>query len=165
VLSARPARNAARVCLALGRRTGDAWYFERATYYCFHMIGNYSRSHVERVACLIILATTSRIRDGVDGLAPAMKVLRTAERALVHYPDRIQLWIRFYLERAKLFRDGARPLQGAASQKHKTQQERCVEYCRADVDSLLRLTGEDRKAWVERAKKVLAGLHGLQAKA
>jgi hypothetical protein len=151
-LSSRSVRNATRLCLSLGRSLGADWYFERAARYCFHVIGNHSQQHLERIAVLIIQAITIRVRGSAEQLSLALKFMKTAERALINYPDRIQLWIRFYLERAKLFRERAlQPDVGIEEGRA------CVYYCKADVNSVLRLA-HDRGGWVERAERVLHGL-------
>jgi hypothetical protein len=151
-LSSRPVRNAARLCLSIGRALRESWYFERAAYYCLHVIGTHSQQPVERVAVLIIQAITVRFRGTAAELTLAMKIMKTAERALINYPDRIQLWIRFYLERAKLFRE--RALQTNISNE---EGRACVYYCKADVNAVLRLAS-DRRSWIERAQHVLREL-------
>ena len=144
-------RNAARLCLSLGKALRANWYFERAAHYCFHVIGNHSQQPVERIAVLIIQAITVRFRGSAEELGLALKIMKTAERALINYPDRIQLWIRFYLERAKLFRE--RALQSNSNEEGRA----CVYYCKADVNAVLRLA-HDRKSWVEKAQRVLRDL-------
>ena len=148
-VSSRSFRNAARVCLSLGRYFGDDWYYERAADYCFHVGGNKSQ-RIERIALLITQAITIRFRaSSPEQLALAMAFLKTAERALINHPDRIQLFMRFYLERAKLFKEWARQTDFA------TEEARwCVYYCRADVAALRRLA-RGRPAWLERATRVL----------
>lgn len=169
-LSARPVRNASRLCLTLGNslhsqpmsvkarlagRTDVAWFFERATYYAFHFIGNHSHYQVERVASLIIEASTIRIRGRLGGrprLDVAMNVLKAAERALIHYPNRVELWMRFYLERARLFHD--RVLQLGSGTPDAAA---CATYCLADIASVIRLA-QNRELWVSRAQRVLDSL-------
>lgn len=165
-ISARPTRTAARACLMLGREwhskgTASAdpvllgianAYFARAAYLSFHFIGNLARYQVERVAALILEASTIRIRSQMCGrkadLELALEVIRTAERALIHYPCRLQLWLHFYLERAKLFRDRALELG-----RHSEEAEVCWSYNDADLNSVERLAG-GRKLWSERVRRV-----------
>jgi hypothetical protein len=59
--------------------------------------------------------------------------------------------MRFYLTRAKLFRQWA--IQGASEEQKKW----CAHYCVADAAATIRLAG-DRRGWVERAELVLHGL-------
>jgi hypothetical protein len=150
-VSSRSLRNAARVCLSLGRYLGEDWYFERAAHYSFHVVGNKSQ-RIERIALLITQAITIRLRGSAGQLELAMKYMKTAERALINYPDRIQLWMRFYLERAKLFRE--RSLQ---KNLDKEEAHWCTYYCRADVAALKRLA-RNRRAWLDRADRVLKDL-------
>lgn len=158
-VSSRSLRNAARVCLSLGRYFGEDWYYERAAHYCFHVVGN-KPQRIERIALLITEAITIRFRaSSSEQLSLAMKFLKTAERTLIHYPDRIQLWMRFYLERAKLFREWARQPDVALEEARK-----CVFYCRADVAALQRLA-QQRQAWLDRAAGVLESLSRLPAAA
>jgi hypothetical protein len=155
--SSRSLRNAARVCLSLGRYFGEDWYYERAAHYCFHVVGN-KPQRIERIALLITQAITIRFRaTSSEQLSLAMKYLKTAERALIHYPDRIQLWMRFYLERAKLFREWAQQPDVTLEEARK-----CVFYCRADVAALQRLA-QKRQAWLDRAARVLESLPALPA--
>lgn len=151
-LGARPVRNAARICLALGKHTGRNWYFERAQHYCFHVVGNHSQQSVERIAVLIIQALAVRLRGTTQQLQIAMSYLNAAEKALINYPDRIQLRMRFHLERAKLFRALAKDQQSSSEQKH-----RWIFYCHADVAAVHRLA-EKRLRWADRASRVLIDL-------
>jgi hypothetical protein len=157
-LSSRPVRNAARVCLSLGAHVSRlrgfisddaAWYFERAAHFCFHVIGNHSQVRVEQIGLLIIQAMAVRLRGRSQELPLAMKMLKRAEWALVHYPDRTLLWIRFYLERAKLFR--ARANDSTVSDLERT---RCRTYLALDVYAVIRLA-DDRSAWSRRARELL----------
>lgn len=156
-ISSRPGRNVARLCVALARRPGpgQVWFAERAAHYLFHLSSSHSQQRVDRIAVLIIRAMTRRLPEIADDPALAMETLKRAERALIHYPDRVELWLRFYLERAKIFRDGShRALERDAGAQDAL---RCAQYCRADVAAIVRLAGT-RQGWAERARRVLEGL-------
>jgi hypothetical protein len=71
------------------------------------------------------------------------------ERALIHYPNRVQLWLRFYLEPAQLFRD--RILQSKVSTH---ESGACIRYFHADIKAIRRI-GNDREVWKRRATDVL----------
>jgi hypothetical protein len=164
---ARPVRYATRLCLTLGRkaaqdpihsRTADAhWYFERSAYYAFHFVSSQSQFQIERIAALIIQASTVRVRGQFQGkalLEAALKILKRAEQYLIHYPDRTQLWLRFYLERSKVFRD-------LALQPKSGTQEPWATYCMHDVRALYRLAAH-RPMWKARAKRVAQDVHDRQ---
>lgn len=174
-LRARPVRNACRLCLTMANalradpqlgKTPRAepidmsWLFERAAYYSVHFIGNNTKFHLERIAGLIIEASIIRIRGRVADRAQlnvAMSVMKSAELALVHRPARVQLWMRFYLERARLFRD----IAVDPRTKHADAMG-CAAYCVSDVKSILRLAknrdphnkDSKRDLWIARAKRV-----------
>jgi hypothetical protein len=151
-ISPRPARNAARVCLSLAKWYGSDWFRERAGYYCLHVMESRSQQRIDRIALLILRAMTIRILGTPEELPLAMQFLKTAERSLINYADRVELWIRFHLERAKLFRE--RALQPGTS---KQEAHWCAYYCRSDIASVIRLAG-GREGWVTRAEVVLRGL-------
>jgi hypothetical protein len=148
-LAARPAYSVARVCLGLGQQQVGSWYLERAGYYCGHVIGIHAQQRVERIDVLIIRAMALRLPGPAADLTLAMRLLKTAERALMEFPDHLQLWVRFYLERARLFCE--RALQPGLTQKEAAW---CAAYCRADVDAIGRLAGQ-RPGWKERARRIL----------
>ena len=177
-LNARPTRNACRLCLSLAEAILDdtrgqptearealtAALFERAAYYEFHFVGSPSHFQAERAAALIVRASTIRIRSKVARPSPlevAMQVMKVVERALIHLPNRIQLWMRFYVVRAEIFRDHVEALgmPGPDAEKDAKAADaaKAAYFCDADAKSVKRLAG-DRPLWVQRATDVTDSL-------
>jgi hypothetical protein len=160
-VSGQPVRNAARVCLSLGRAAGDPHYFERAAYFCFHVIGNQTQHRVERVAVLLIQAMAARIRGLPGSFGTALSYLKEAERTLVNYPDRVGLFFRFYLERANLFLAQASNIRRQPEEaQDKLALLRCLQFSRLDAVALRRLA-RDRDAWLARADRLLERISAI----
>ena len=127
-------------------------YFARAAYGSYQLISQLARYQIERVGALVFEAHTVRVRSQLSptpNLDAALEILRVTESSLIHYPSRLQLWLRFYLERAQLFRDRAKQLG-----RNSTEAAICLRYSQADVASVKRLA-RGRKLWVDLADEVL----------
>jgi hypothetical protein len=162
-LTPKLTRSAAHFCLTLAKDAHTKGVapvgvdvgklLERSIAYAFDLASAGHQFQPERIAALIVCASTVRVHgeiSGKDRLAEAMEVIKTAEAGLLNYPSRRQLWLRFYLERAQIYLAGAlRP----GESKHREY----ATYCRFDLAAVDRLA-DGAQLWSHRVSEVRAHL-------